>query len=57
MLPYKSVVRIEDTASKLSFIMNVGCINENKGKNWILGCVKYIIMFVNMQYMYYFVYL
>ena len=36
--------------------MHVGCsINEIKGKNWILGCLKYIIMFVNMQY--YFAYL
>ena len=26
--------------------MNVGCINEIKGKNWILGCLKYIIMFL-----------
>ena len=30
--------------------MHVGCLNENKGKNWILGCLKYIIMFVNMQF-------
>ena len=30
--------------------MHVGCVNENKGKNWILGYLKYIILFVNMQY-------
>ena len=30
--------------------MHLGCINENKGKNWIRECLKYIIMFVNMQY-------
>ena len=30
--------------------MHAGCTDENKGKNWILGCLKYIIMFVNMQY-------
>ena len=35
--------------------MHVGLINENKGKSWILECLKYIIMFVNMQY--YFAYL
>ena len=35
--------------------MYVGYINENKGKNWILGCLKYITIFVNMQY--YFAYL
>ena len=30
--------------------MQVGRINENKGKDGILGCLKYIIMFGNMQY-------
>ena len=35
--------------------MHVGFINENKGKNWILGSLNYIIMFVNMKY--YFAYL
>ena len=35
--------------------MHVGCINEIKGKNLILGSLEYIIMFVNMQY--YFAYL
>ena len=28
--------------------MHVDFINENKGKNWIFGCLKYIIMFLNM---------
>ena len=32
------------------FFKHVGCINENKGKNWILGSLKYIIMFVKLQY-------
>ena len=31
-------------------MMHVGCINEIQGKNWILGCLKYLIMFENMQY-------
>ena len=31
--------------------MYVGCLNEIKGKNGILGCLKYIVMFINMQYM------
>ena len=35
---------METTALKKSFIMDVGCINENKGKNWILGCLEYINM-------------
>ena len=39
--PYNNVVRIEDTDLKRSFIMHAGCINENKGKNWILRCLKY----------------
>ena len=55
VIPYNNVVRIEDTALKWSFSIHVGCINENNGKNGILGCLKYIIMFVNMQY--YFAYL
>ena len=55
VIPYINVVRIEDTAIKWRFIVHVGCINEIKGKNWILGCLKYIIMFLNMQY--YFAYL
>ena len=50
-----NVVRIEDTAIKWRFIVHVGCINKIKGKNWILGCLKYKIMFLNMQY--YFAYL
>ena len=48
--PLNNADRIEDTALKWSFIMHVGCINENKGKDWILGCLKYRIMFVNIQY-------
>ena len=35
--------------------MHMGCMNEIKGKNWIPECLKYIIMFVNIQY--YFAYL
>ena len=31
-IPNNKVVRIEDTAIKWRFIMNVGCINEIKGK-------------------------
>ena len=26
--------------------MHEGCINEIRGKNWILGCLKYTIMFL-----------
>ena len=48
VIPYNSVVRIEDTALKWSFIVSVGCLNKNTGKNWILKCLKYILMFVNM---------
>ena len=55
VIPYNNVVRIEDTAIKWRFIVHAGCINEIKGKNWILGCLKYIIIFLNMQY--YFAYL
>ena len=55
VIPYNNVVRIEDTAINWRFIVHVGCINEIKGKNWILWCLKYIIMFLNMQY--YFAYL
>ena len=40
---------------KLKFYYACGITNEIKDKNWILGCLKYIIMFVNMQY--YFAYL
>ena len=29
--------------------MHVGCINEIKGKNWIHGCLKHIIMFLNIK--------
>ena len=39
---HNDIVRIEDTTLKESFIMHVGCINENKGNNWIFGCFKYI---------------
>ena len=35
---------------KWSLIVHVGCINENNGQNWILGYLKYIILFVNRQY-------
>ena len=50
VIPYNSLVRIEDTASKWSLIVHVGCINENNGQNWILWYLKDIIMFINMQY-------
>ena len=30
--------------------MHVGCINENNDQNLILGYLKYMILFVNMQY-------
>ena len=50
VIPYNSFVRIEDTALKWSLIVHVGCINENNGQNWILGYLKYMIMYVNMQY-------
>ena len=50
VIPCNSLVRIEDTALKWSLIVHVGCINENNGKNLILGYLKYMIMFVNMQY-------
>ena len=46
VIPYNSLVRIEDTALKWSLIVHVGCINENNGQNGILGYLK----FVNMQY-------
>ena len=50
VIPYNNVVRIEDTAIKWSFIVHLGCINEIKGNNGNLGCLKYIIMFLNIQY-------
>ena len=54
-IPFNNVVRIEDTALKWIFVMHMGCMNGIKGKNWIPECLKYIIMFVNIQY--YFEYL
>ena len=50
VIPYNSLVRIEDTALKWSLIVHVGCINESDGQNRILGYLKYMIMFVNMHY-------
>ena len=51
VIPYNNVVRIED----MKFDYACGMYTLNKGKNLILGCFKYIIMFVNVQY--YFAYL
>ena len=48
VIPYNNVVRIEDTAIKWRFIVHAGGLIEIKGKNWNLGCFKYIIMFLNI---------